>query len=364
MIPEADKDDDSDDNNSNHQENGAGSASLEWFPAYNGMNQTVLDEFSKITGLGVLNATYFQTVSEQVRKSIYASPHAVGCYLSHWRLLEKVRKSWGKPKQAPPQSQSQNQSPPTASSAKRKRRPDMLFVFEDDAHCVTNLIDRTWKVVQRLPKDWDILYIGGKPFSYHTQGKTIGELSSETATVELPRPTDQELLDKMCQGGFGTSYSGPFAPGTSAKDSVAVTMGANLPKDPPYWQIKWIFNTNAYVINPKRIQRVLRVLSAPQYDYKPIDVLLSNDIFGEFFNPSAYENNTDTRPLQAFLTPNMYCDQEAKRTIYNRDQPPPWEGFFWLPWQTFSGFPNGTAYVWSKMATRTTCPNLVKEKTK
>lgn len=369
IATEVDDDDDNNNNNNNNEESlGGGSTSLEWFQGYNGMKQSVLDDWSKITGLWNLNATDFEGLDGQKRKETYAGPHIVGCYLSHWRLLEKAQKSW--------KQQRSSQSSGQETQKRRKARPDMMFVFEDDAHCVTNLIERTWSVVQRLPKDWDILYIGGKPMSYYTNGKTLAELSTQTATeteINAPRPSDKELMEGMCRGDFGTSYTGPYAAGTSKEDSIEATltgidMGATNNNDadattadqPPYWRVKSILNTHAYVINPKRIRRVLRVLSEPKYEYKPVDVVLSNDLFREFWNSAGYENNNDTTsssssPLKAYLTPNLYCDQEVNRRIFNRDQPPHWEGYHWLPWQNFTGFPNWRAYVWGMTANRKTC---------
>lgn len=125
----------------------AATTSIDWFPSYDGMNQTILKEWSQITGLQELNVSDFINMASQQRKDTYASPHVVGCYLSHWRVLEKVWKKWKQKK------------------TKSRRRPDLLFIFEDDAYCVSNVIDRTWNVVRSLPDDWDILYIGGKPMS-------------------------------------------------------------------------------------------------------------------------------------------------------------------------------------------------------
>ena len=256
----------------------------------------------------------------------------------------------------------------------------MMFVFEDDAHCVTNLIERTWSVVQRLPKDWDILYIGGKPMSYYTNGKTLAELASQTATEtenNATRPSDKELMEGMCRGDFGTSYTGPYAAGTSKEDSIETTLTGRdraatnnhntdatttTVDQPPYWQVKSILNTHAYVINPKRIRRVLRVLSEPKYEYKPVDVVLQNDFFREFLNPAGYDSTiSSTSPLKAYLTPNLYCDQEANRRIFNRNQPVHWEGYHWLPWQNFTGFPNTRAYVWGMTANRKTCDGFLNE---
>lgn len=333
--------------------------SLEWYKAFNGMDQKLLDEWAKITKLPKINATDYVDMESKKKKEMYISPHTVGCYLSHWGVLERARQRWNRKKQQQKQrkqKQKQKQQPETPKGG----LPDMLFIFEDDAHCVTNLIDRVWKVVKRLPKDWDILYIGGKPMSYYTN-KTLYQLTHENASevVDIPRPSNQELMEGMCRGDFGSSHSGPFAPGTSRNDSIDATLGSSLSMDPPYWQTKWMLNTNAYVVNPKRIQRVLRVLSGPFPEYRPVDVQLSYDIHREFMDPRGNNLDGPNAPLKAYMTPRVYCDQEALRSINNRIQPSDWQGWHWLPWQTFAGgYPESKAYVWGRMADRKTCEGI------
>ena len=233
----------------------------------------------------------------------------------------------------------------------------MLFVFEDDAHCVSNVIERTWSVVQKLPEDWDILYIGGKPMCYYTGELTMGELSTGTFNDKIPRPSNQELKEKMCQGGFGTSNSGPYAPGTSFSDSFEAANAVGSDVDPPYWQVKYVLDTHSYVVNPKRIKRVLRVLSAPADQYFPVDVKLAYDSYS--LHPSQYKNGAASdAPLKAYLTPHSYCDQAVRQTILDRNKPPEWEGFLWLPWNTFEDFPDKKGYVWGKTASRNLCRGI------
>jgi len=325
---------------------------IEWFPSYDGMNQSTLKLWSKLTGLGELNSTNFVTMNVQERKDAYASPHVVGCYLSHWRVLEKAWKEWSS-------TTNGSRSRQKSKRKKKRKRPDLLFVFEDDAICVSNLIERTWDVVKTLPNDWDILYVGGKPVSYHTMNKSLADyLTMETPTVEAGtwkddslRPNDTELLSNMCSGLYGTSLSGPFPVYHNNQNSII----------PSYYVAKSVLNTHAYVINPKRIRRILRLLSKPMYEYKPIDVIFADDMFREFLDPKGmiknYNNTTMTTsttssaPIKAYLTPYMYCDQDAKRVIINRDDPilPHWEGYYWLPWRLYKGFPDGTSYVWGTM---------------
>mmetsp|Transcript_27183 Transcript_27183/g.60016 ORF Transcript_27183/g.60016 Transcript_27183/m.60016 type:complete len:464 (+) Transcript_27183:204-1595(+) len=341
------------------------STSIEWFPGYNAMDQAVLNEWSEITQLPPLKATDFEGKKEKP----YRSPHTVGCYLSHWRLLERAWKSWKR-------SDSNNNNDNDNNQQQRKKRPDMLFVFEDDAICVSKLVERTWKVVQSLPRDWDILYIGGKPMAYHTNGHAIRELSKNSPNdteKAMPKPSNSELMRRVCNGDFGISYSGPFLPGvsdrgkasddTTAKEVLEAAYGAK--EYPPYWRMKYVLNTNAYVVNPRRIKRILWVLSQPMNSYRPIDVTYGDEAFREFFEPWHYDKDTENEnasttktaaPLKTYLTPKMYCDQEALRHVVHRDKPPDWEGYFWIPWRRFQGFPGGyDGYVWGKIAVPNTC---------
>lgn len=337
MFSEEDDDDGGDEN-----------TTVEWFQGYNGTDQAILDEFAKTTGLFRINAGDYEGLTPQKSKDAYASPHSVGVYLSHWRLLEKVYKSWGK-----------KRSEKDRHKRRKRRRPDMLFVFEDDAMCVSKTIDRVWKVVQQLPEDWDILYASGKPFSYHTNGKSLGELAHGTEDTVTVRPSDQQLMNKMCKGEFGTSTTGPFAAGTSKADPIQIATGATETNDPPYWQTKYILNTNAYVINPKSLKRVLRVLSAPMSDYVPVDVTYAYELSRDFFDPNAYESDVGpASPLKGYLTPHVFCDQETQRMIINRNQPADWAGYQWMPWKTFKNFPGAKSFVWGSIANKKTCRSI------
>ena len=264
----------------------------------------------------------------------------------------------------------------------------MLFIFEDDAVCISNVIQHTWNVVQKLPVDWDILYIGGKPISYYTDGKTLSDyITMEPPTPEQwkndsMRPSDFEFKQQLCnptnKNQFGErSTSGPYPIYDNNNTTTGPSNNNSRSEEPPlYYEIKSILNTHSYVINPKRINRLLRVLAKPQYEYKPIDVVLQEDMFREFYNPSSVGMNTTSNsssssstsssstssssssaPLKAYLTPYMYCDQDAKRVIVDRDNPTgtDWEGYYWLPWRLHKGFPDSTGYMWSTMgSTRTT----------
>lgn len=331
----------------------APTVSVEWFKSINGMNQTILDQYAEITNLKPINLTDSEGLDAKLRKEKYDSPHAVGCYLSHLRTLEIAWRSWGNRKQSvnpSPWNIEHDKTIEETHVQQRRKKPDMLFVFEDDSHCVSNVVDRTWSVVQQLPKDWDILYIGGKPMSYYTKGMPLADfLKIQKTQDKKSRPKNDELLKEMCKGSFGNSTTGPMPPENFPSGS-----------QPPYWRIKNILNTNSYVINPKRIRRVLRVLSKPMQQYKPVDVVLADDMWREFFDPAQYnqDSNSTSAPLKAFLTPEMYCDQEVKRYIVDRDHPPAWEGYHWFPWREFRGFPDMKGYVWGKTASFDMCSKL------
>jgi hypothetical protein len=68
---------------------------------------------------------------------------------------------------------------------------------------------------------------------------------------------------------------------------------------------------------------------------------------------SSTSSTSNSGPLKAYLTPYMYCDQDAKRVIMdsNRDNPKGtnWEGYYWLPWRKYKGFPDSTGYIWGTM---------------
>ncbi len=317
---------------------------IRWFPSVDGMDQAVLDEWSDITKLHRLNASDFQDVSK--RKEGVATPHVVGCYMSHWRLLQNVWEEWQAVEQQDSHHQGGKQQAPLdsilsdrheiesitvpSSAGSKSSRPDMLFVFEDDSHCVSNLTQRTWEVVQKLPKDWDLLYIGGKPFAYHTHDLTFPRAilnsfrNNGNGTIPA-RPSEGELKEGVCKGRYGKSSTGPFAP-TCNDDMSQCTSEPNLnlplSLEQPFWRTKYILNTNAYVVNPRRIERVLRLLAAPTDHYRPIDVRLAEDMWRE--GNVVLDHESFSSPLKAFTPTRMFCDQHNEpRRIESRDEPPP-----------------------------------------
>eukprot|EP00545_Synedropsis_sp_CCMP1620_P013688 CAMPEP_0119026612 /NCGR_PEP_ID=MMETSP1176-20130426/35771_1 /TAXON_ID=265551 /ORGANISM="Synedropsis recta cf, Strain CCMP1620" /LENGTH=338 /DNA_ID=CAMNT_0006982361 /DNA_START=258 /DNA_END=1271 /DNA_ORIENTATION=+ len=205
-----------------------------WVPGVDGFQQENLDQWAKLAAGSkepAINATLFIR-GDITHKSMYRSPHAVGCYLAHWHLLRQL-----------------NHRPP-------ELRPDLYFIFEDDALCVPDLLNRTLESASYLPSDWDILYVGGKPFSY------FDDYDHKKKKVMKKNTTQQRAAD-FCSGAYGMGAS-PLAPGG----------GRQLSEEQPYWRTKYLTNTYAYVVNPQRLDHILEVLQPRSYT--PIDILLAD----------------------------------------------------------------------------------------
>ena len=241
-----------------------------WVPAVDGFHQPTLNMWAKLTKqYPAINATLFDRKKQQ-DKDAFHSPHAVGCYLAHWHLIR------------------------TLSYRPRELRPDVFFVFEDDASCVPDLVTQALEAVKQLPSDWDILYLGGKPFSdFNLTGQPFLN-SSKTS-----------LIKDLCRGVFGKGSS-PLAPDGSRE----------LSQDQPYWRTTHMLNTHAYVVNPQRVNRLLSILEPRQHI--PIDILLAE----------AMGHN-----LNAFMTTQALCAGDI--APQKLDAPLPWEGFFRFPKQNF-----------------------------
>lgn len=245
-----------------------GNMSITWFPALNGRDQTVLDEFANLTGLRPILATS--------KDEGYASPHHVGCFMSHWNILRIAKAGWQ-----------------AVGSF-----PKALLVFEDDAVCAKSVMAEITKTLPLLPPDWDILYVGGKPFSYYyTDNQYLRNRSKLTAFSQ------EEFKDLLCQGRFGRTDTGPFEPDG----------GRNLSLNLPYWRIKYITNTQSYLVNPQRIDRILHLLEHPS-GQQPIDIMLAD---------GARRGN-----LNLFMTTMEYCFQ--MRTVDRVVQPRIWEGYYYV----------------------------------
>lgn len=244
--------------------NHSGLGNVVWVPSVDGFQQKTLELWAKLSGkFSVINASLFDPKSPEDHGK-YRSPHAVGCYLAHWHLLR------------------------TLNHREPELQPNVYFVFEDDASCIPNLVSQTLKAVAQLPPDWDMFFIGGKPFTYFPEGHNF---NSST------------LRHDICQGIHGKGDS-PLAPDGSRQLSV----------DQPYWQVKSITNTHAYVVNPQRISQVMRILQ-PQKDI-PIDIHLADAMH--------------RGDLNVYMPTQNWCSVYRNRTRQMHHPETKW-GFFHIP---------------------------------
>lgn len=251
---------------------------ITWYPAINGYDQTTLNNFAKLSGFRPLNATKFEP-GERRRRG-YATPHHVGCFMSHWSLLRLAKSIWDS----------------------LKARPLALWIMEDDAVCATQTNDEAEQIISALPVDWDILFLGGKPFSYHHTDPLITRLATKKdIRHDFSRG---EFREWACRGGFGRSTTGPFAPDGTR----------NLTLNQDYWKIKYITNTHSYILNPKRLEKVLHVLENPTREYQvPVDIALAEA--------------GQRGELNMFMSPLEYCIQHKKDQIHQH--PSTWKGLYY-----------------------------------
>ena len=162
-----------------------------------------------------------------------------------------------------------------------------VVIFESDAVCVNNTHERLVKdILPSLPNDWDVLFIGGKPFSIYKAKRKDGVRKNTT---------HEEFERLMCAGAFGTTSTGPFAPDGSR----------NLSLSQPYWIIRSIWNTQSVVYNPASLSKILNIITKPspvREKNRPIDVAL-----GDAFEAGA---------LRAYMimTTQDYCVQNRQLT--------------------------------------------------
>ncbi|KAG7340843.1 glycosyltransferase family 25 LPS biosynthesis protein [Nitzschia inconspicua] len=254
-----------------------------WFPASNGNDQVILDEWYALTMTKRLNASLFK----KGFKSGYENPHVVGCYMSHWNLL-KLTLSYYQTLQ---------------------QRPDALVILEDDVACSNNLHEYLEATIPKLPHDWDLFMIGGKPFSY---------LSSKPLnTTIVANKTNPDLFQQLaCQGVFGTSLTGPFAPQSRSR-YIDPTRDA-------YWKIEYMTDTHAYVVNPLRLEYLVDFLGSihQQITYmRPIDI--------------TYADAMRSGHIQAYMPTQEYCRQHSSQhQELFKAHPTSWKGYYHHPsWQ-------------------------------
>jgi GR25 family glycosyltransferase involved in LPS biosynthesis len=249
------------------------------FPATNGRDQAVLDEWFALTKTKLLKTKDFQ----KGFKDGYEHPHSVGCFLSHWRLLQLTLASY--------QTLLLPMLMPQMTHV--ATRPDALILLEDDAVCVDNLYQYLQDVIPKLPRDWDLFMIGGKPFSYLSKRFSI---SKRRIIANRSHP---ELFHELaCQGYFGNSSTGPFAPNGSRRIN---------PQHDAYWKIEYMTNTHAYVVNPHRLEKVVHLLNTAH----------DNNLTGIVPVDIVYAEAMRAGKLNAYMPTQEYCHQQEKKQSTN-----------------------------------------------
>jgi len=251
-----------------------------WVLGVDGFHQKHLDVWAQLLpgGEKPLNASAFTAE----HKGEYASPHAVGCYLAHWNLLRSL------------------------AHRPIQLRPAAYLIFEDDAGCAPNLVPHVLETMRQLPQDWDILFIGGKPFSSFKNPVDVSAvLSRATCDDGASRKSSPRTLRRdICRGDFGLA-DGPLAPD-----------GSRLLSEYPQqacWQTKSHTNADACVVNPQRLDHLLGLLQPVRY--APIDIVLADHIL---------ENK-----IKSYMTTRMWCVQQPKgQTSAVLESPTTWEGYF------------------------------------
>jgi len=171
----------------------------------------------------------------------------------------------------------------------------LFFVFEDDTSCIPDLVNQTLKAIQDLPSDWDMFYVGGKPFTNFYEGLALN----------FSDATEQTIRRDICRGAFGKGES-PLAPDGSRR----------LSQNDPYWQLKYMFNTHAYVVNPRRVHMVLKVLHLqPPQETLPVDDRLAKAMEGGDIN--------------VYMSTQCWCqggDVDSKKM----NEPVDWAGYYYF----------------------------------
>jgi len=273
---------------------GRGDETISWHPAASGMVQSNANEWGRLTGGPTINVSLFSGKGKD-----QFGPHAAGCYVSHHSLIRSLL------------NEVQGGHP----------RASAYVVFEDDARCVRGWREALDNALGRLPKDWDIFFIGGRPISYfHHFDKTM-----------LNEATGTSLRRDICKGMFGKAV-GPRAPGG----------GRNISRGDPFWRAMYLVHTHAYVLNPDRIERVLEVLERKDDSdvADPIDQRLANSMA--------------SGGLIAYMSAENLCEQADLLPTYAPDwdgvSPQPWMGHFGFPEEAVQQHPAILAsHMWGKM---------------
>ena len=257
-----------------------------WFPALNGGDPKIMEGWLDMTK----QLQWKENASVYIKEFIKdpsKGPHAIGCYLSHWHVLRMI------------------------AQRKPGLRPDIVFIFEEDAACIPQLMQRTMKIVTSLPEDWDLLFIGGKPFTYF---KNVTNVTFDTTELQnlkslSAKAKSQRVRKLACSGLFGNGES-PLAPDGSRR----------LTLEQEFWQTKYTTNTEAYVVNTKRIDHILNLISKNIRSRRAIDLV--------------YADAMTTGQIKAYMPTLTFCTQGRARRI---DKPFPWMGYFGLRPANYTG---------------------------
>jgi GR25 family glycosyltransferase involved in LPS biosynthesis len=304
-----------------------------WVPGTDGLQQRTLDLWAQLT-TGNSDSAMTLEQAAQLNKGDYRSPHAVGVYLSHWNLLRTLAH---RPIELMMNRKQQQQ----------EQDQHAYLILEDDATCAPGLDQEIAQTIKQLPHDWDILFVGGKPFSYFDDSNAetnnnIAEDANANKTVLLTKHhgkqlildykeieaaanytatamTNQLIRHAVCQGDFGKAR-GPLAPDGSRRLSPDKTRA--------YWKVDYMTNTHSYVVNPHRVAHLSTALQP--FMHVPVDVRLGDLI--------------KSGQVNAYMTTRMWCDQSS-----SPDEalaaPQTWKGYF--AFHTTKNHYDWT-YIWQK----------------
>eukprot|EP00529_Nitzschia_sp_RCC80_P018958 CAMPEP_0113478574 /NCGR_PEP_ID=MMETSP0014_2-20120614/20831_1 /TAXON_ID=2857 /ORGANISM="Nitzschia sp." /LENGTH=517 /DNA_ID=CAMNT_0000371779 /DNA_START=24 /DNA_END=1574 /DNA_ORIENTATION=- /assembly_acc=CAM_ASM_000159 len=291
------------------------------------------DESKRRLGKEYTENEEFETIKETDPKGP-TGPHALGCYLSHYNLLKDLDEKGMATRTTTEEEDvggdanttdgTYANSPTKLASRHRHRQngkdlqDDYYIIFEDDAMCVssTHLHEQVETVVGQLPTDWDLLYIGGKPFSridrhgwgwgwarddredfefefddislkdYIMDARTTRDKDMQlfcNATVTTPSAKDGH--EPITTTRIWDLFDGPLPPNTT-RPATKTAHGAtftssrnnrrrDLSINDPYWRVDYHTNTEAYVVNPRSLPKILKVLSEVQKSRPPKGQLIS-----------------------------------------------------------------------------------------
>lgn len=257
---------------------------IQWFPALDGYEQRTLNEFASLTNTIALDATHFNKTDPRMRK-IDPRAYDIGCFMSHYELLHSAWKRWNLPSD---------------------KKPDALFVFEDDASCIKHTVRRSRAIVDALPEDWDILYLGGKPFVQHDFPSNSLLPRNVTSLLKLSEKTFHRWA---CDEHFGNKTHGLLA-----QDEAR-----SLSRDELYWSTGYILNMHSYVVNANRIERILSLMTEEVRYHFAVDIVLAGII--------------ESGKLKAFIPTEIFCVQQKEYSKKGSNSP--WKPLHSVNWGVF-----------------------------